>query len=106
MVSADYHLHKSFDLKRTWLSPFDSLLPKNPDQVQRLSPATPYGRSSALENPGVIGTYIRTYSLFGWVKRETRALMTRTVRTQGDLKRSLKVDALYTMPFLKEMYGK
>jgi hypothetical protein len=32
--------------------------------------------------------------------------MAKTLRTQGDLKKPLRVDDVYTMQFLEEMYGK
>jgi NitT/TauT family transport system substrate-binding protein len=108
----------------------DALIQKNPDLVQRFMRAALMGWTYALENPEAIGSYISTYSPdanadletdkmiasiplintgedhIGWMKRETWEAMAQTLRTQGDLKESLKVDDVYTMQFLEEMYAK
>ncbi len=88
------------------------------------------GWTYALENPEAIGTYIEKYTPdanadleaekmiasiplintgedhIGWMKRETWDAMVQTLRKQGDLKQSLRVEDVYTMQFLEEMYGK
>jgi NitT/TauT family transport system substrate-binding protein len=108
----------------------DSLIQENPDLVQRFMHATLLGWAYALENPEVMGTYISKYAPnanpdleaakmiasiplintgedpIGWMKRDGWDAMARTLRAQGDLEQPLKIDDVYTMQFLEEMYGK
>ncbi len=122
----DYGIHFYGDTLITT----DSMIQKNPDLVRRFMRATLKGWTYALENPEAIGSYIGKYAPnananlesekmtasiplintgedhIGWMKRETWDDMEQTLRTQGDLKQPLKVDDLYTMQFLEEIYGK
>jgi len=108
----------------------DSLIENNPGLVQRFLRATLMGWAYALENPESIGTYIGKYTPdvtpkleadkliasiplvntgedhIGWMQPDTWNAMAQTLHTQGDLKQPLKVDDVYTMQFLEEMYGK
>jgi NitT/TauT family transport system substrate-binding protein len=42
----------------------------------------------------------------GWMKPQIWDAMAQTLRTQGDLKKPLQVEDVYTMKFLEEIYGK
>jgi NitT/TauT family transport system substrate-binding protein len=108
----------------------DSTIKNNPELVQRFLRATLRGWTYALENPESIGAFIVKYTPdanpkleadkliasiplintgedhIGWMQRDTWNTMAQTLRTQGDLKQPLKVDDVYTMQFLEEMYGK
>jgi NitT/TauT family transport system substrate-binding protein len=108
----------------------DSMIQKNPDLVLRFMRATLKGWMYALENPEAIGSYIEKYAPdananlesekmtasiplvntgedhIGWMKHDAWEAMEQTLRTQGDLKQPLKVDDVYTMQFLEEIYGK
>jgi NitT/TauT family transport system substrate-binding protein len=122
----DYGIHFYGDTLITT----DSMIQKNPELVQRFIRATLKGWTFALENPEMIGTYIRKYSPnanadleadkmvasiplintgedhIGWMKQESWEALAQTLRIQGDLKQPLNVDDVYTMQFLEEMYGK
>lgn len=122
----DYGIHFYGDTLITT----DSIIQNNPELVQRFMRAALKGWTYALENPEAIGAYIRHYSPdadadleadkmiasiplintgedhIGWMKRDTWDTMAQTLRVQGDLKQPVKVDDLYTMQFLEEIYGK
>ena len=122
----DYGIHFYGDTLITT----DSMIQKKPELVQRFVRATLMGWTYALENPELIGAYVKKYNPdanagleadkmiasiplintgedhVGWMKPETWDAMAQTLRTQGDLKKTLRVDDVYTMQFLEEMYGK
>jgi NitT/TauT family transport system substrate-binding protein len=122
----DYGIHFYGDTLITT----DAMIQKNPDLVQRFMQAALRGWTYALENPESIGAYIKKYNPdanaelesdkmtasiplintgedhVGWMKPETWKAMAQTLRTQGDLKKPLRVEDVYTMQFLEEMYGK
>jgi NitT/TauT family transport system substrate-binding protein len=122
----DYGIHFYGDTLITT----DSMIQKKPELVQRFMRASLMGWTYALENPESIGAYIKKYNPdanaeleadkmtasiplintgedhVGWMKPETWEAMAQTLRTQGDLKKPLRVDDVYTMQFLEEMYGK
>lgn len=108
----------------------DSMIQKDPELVRRFLRANIKGWTYALENPETIGAYIVKYfpdadagleaekliasiplintgeEPIGWMKRESWDSMLQTLRVQGDLQQPIKVDDLYTVQFLEEMYGK
>jgi len=122
----DYGIHFYGDALITT----DSLIEKKPELVQRFMRATLLGWTYALEHPESIGAYIKKYNPdanadleadkmtasiplintgedhVGWMKPETWNAMAQTLRTQGDLKKPLLVDDVYTMQFLEEIYRK
>ncbi len=122
----DYGIHFYGDTLITT----DTMIQKNPDLVLRFMRATLKGWMYALENPEEIGSYIGKYAPdananlesekmtasiplintgedhIGWMKRDTWNAMEQTLRAQGDLKQPLKVDDVYTLKFLEEIYGK
>jgi NitT/TauT family transport system substrate-binding protein len=122
----DYGIHFYGDTLITT----DSMIRSNPDLVQRFVRATLKGWTYALENPESIGAYVKKYNPdanadlevdkmtasiplintgedhVGWMKPQTWNAMAQTLRTQGDLKKPLQVEDVYTMQFLEEIYGK
>ena len=122
----DYGIHFYGDTLITT----DSMIQNNPDLVQRFMRAALMGWSYALENPESIGEYIGKYAPdanvgleadkltasiplintgeehIGWMTPDTWGVIAQTLRMQGDLKQPLKVDDVYTMQFLEEMYGR
>ena len=122
----DYGIHFYGDVLIT----NDKLIAENPDLVQRFVRASLKGWTYALENPEVIGRFVQAYNPaadadlesekmtasiplvntgedhIGWMKLETWSTMAETLRAQDALKGSLKVEDVYTMQFLEEMYSK
>jgi NitT/TauT family transport system substrate-binding protein len=122
----DYGIHFYGDTLITT----DSMIENKPDLVQRFVRATLRGWTYALENPESIGAYIKKYNPdanadleadkmtasiplintgedhVGWMKPETWDAMAQTLHTQGDLKKPLRIEDVYTMQFLEEIYGK
>jgi NitT/TauT family transport system substrate-binding protein len=122
----DYGIHFYGDTLITT----DAIIKQNPDLVLRFMRASLKGWKYALENPEAIGPFIEKYAPdanadlesekmtasiplintgedhIGWMKRETWDAMEQTLRAQGDLKQPLKVDDVYTLQFLEEIYGK
>ncbi len=122
----DYGIHFYGDTLITT----DSMIQKKPELVQRFMRATLRGWTYALENPESIGAHVKKYDPdanagleadkmtasiplintgedhVGWMKPETWEAMAQTLYTQGDLKKPLDVEGVYTMQFLEEVYGK
>lgn len=108
----------------------DDLIANNPDLVRRFLRATLKGWIYAVENPTDIGPMVVKYKpdadaaleiakmtsslmfvntgedYIGWMKPEVWAGMEKTLRKQGVLTKPLDVTQVYTMQFLKEIYGK
>lgn len=108
----------------------DDFIAANPDLVRRFLRATLKGWQYAVEHPTEVGALVRKYkpdadaaleiakmtsSLMlvntgedhiGWMKPEIWAGMEKMLRAQGVLTNPLDVTQVYTMQFLKEIYGK
>ena len=121
----DYGIHFYGDVLITT----DDFIAKNPDVVQRFVRATLKGWKYAVENPEAIGVFVQNYdpdanadletakmvrsiplintgeNPIGWMRGETWDLMAQTLREQGVLTEPLDLEQVYTMQFLKEIYG-
>jgi NitT/TauT family transport system substrate-binding protein len=121
-----YGVHFSADTVFTT----DDSIAANPDLIRRFLRATLKGWTYAVENPTKIGPMVIRYNPkadpaleiakmtsslmlvntgedhIGWMKPEVWAGMEKTLRRQGVLTRPLDVTQVYTMQFLKELYGK
>ena len=108
----------------------DELIAKNPDLVTRFLRATLKGWTYAVENPALVGALVQKYNsnadaalenakmiaslplintgedYIGWMKPEMWAGMEKTLREQGVLTQPLDVTQVYTVQFVKEIYGK
>jgi NitT/TauT family transport system substrate-binding protein len=108
----------------------DDTLAKNPDLVRRFLRATLKGWTFAVENPTAVGPMVVKYKpnanaalenaemiasipfvntgddYIGWMKPEIWAGMEKTLREQAVLTQPLDVAQVYTMQFVKEIYGK
>ncbi len=108
----------------------DDSIAKNPDLVRRFLRATFKGWTYAVENPATIGAMVVKYNpdrdaalenakmtasiplvdtgedTIGWMKPEVWAGMEQTLREQGVLTKPMDVTQVYTMQFVKEVYGK
>lgn len=108
----------------------DALIEQNPDLVQRFARATLDGWTYVVENPDSVGEFIQEYNpnadpqleidkmtasiplvntgedFIGWMKPEVWAHMEQTLREQNVLTVPLEIDEVYTLQFLKEIYGR
>ncbi len=108
----------------------DDLIANNPDLALRFLRATFKGWTFAVENPAAMGQMVLKYKpdadaalenakmtaslplvntgedYIGWMKPEMWAEMEKTLREQGVLTAPLDVTQVYTMRFVKEIYGK
>ncbi len=108
----------------------DDFIAQNSELIKRFLRATLKGWTYAIENPTAIGPMVVKYKPdvdatletakmtaglalvntgedhIGWMKPEVWAGMEKTLRKQGMLTRPLDVTQVYTMQFLKEIYGK
>ena len=106
----------------------DGLIQKDPGLVQRFTRATLRGWTYVVENPDSAGNLVQTYNprtdpelenekmtasiplvntgedFIGWMKPQVWEEMERTLREQGVLSNPLKIDDVYTMQFLQEIY--
>ena len=122
----DYGVHFYADTLFTT----DDLIAKNPDLVRRFLRATLKGWTDAVENPTTIGALVQKYNptadaalenakmtaslplvntgedFIGWMKPEMWAGMENVLREQGVLTKPMDVTQVYTMQFLREIYGK
>jgi NitT/TauT family transport system substrate-binding protein len=122
----DYGIHFYGDVLITT----DDLITKNPDLVRRFTRASLKGWTYAVENPTAIGAFVQKYNskadtelenarmtgslplvntgedFIGWMKPEIWAGMEKTLREQGVLTKPVDVTQVYTMQFVKEVYGK
>ncbi len=102
----------------------------NPDLVRRFLRASLKGWTYAVEKPSAVGPLIAKYDpqadaalenakmtasiplvdtgedTIGWMKPEVWAGMEKTLREQGVLTKPVDVTQVYTMQFVKEVYGK
>jgi NitT/TauT family transport system substrate-binding protein len=121
----DYGIHFYGDVLITT----DDLIQSNPGLVQRFTRATLKGWTYVVENPATVGKIIMEYKpeadlnleiekmtasiplvntgedFIGWMKPEVWAGMAQTLHEQGLLSAPLKVEDVYTLQFLKEIYG-
>jgi len=108
----------------------DELIAKNPNLVARFLRATLKGWTFAVENPAQVGALVQKYNSnadlalenikmtasiplintgedhIGWMKPEIWAGMEKTLREQGVLTQPVDVSQVYTLQFVKEIYGK
>lgn len=108
----------------------DDWIAVNPDVVRRFLRATFKGWTYAVENPTAIGPMVVKYKPdvdaaletakmtaglplvntgedhIGWMKPEVWAGMEKTLREQRVLTKPVDVTKVYTLQFLKEIYGK
>lgn len=122
----DYGIHFYGDILITT----DDLIEKNPDLVRRFTRAALKGWTYAVENPASIGAYVQKYNpeadpaletnkmtasiplvntgedFIGWMKPEVWAGMEQTLQEHGVLTKQLDIAQVYTMQFVKEIYGK
>ncbi len=108
----------------------DDLIAKNPDLVRRFLRATLKGWTYAVENPATVGAMVVKYKpdrdaalenakmtasiplvntgedYIGWMKPEIWTGMEKTLREQVVLTKPVDVTQVYTMQFVKEIYGK
>ena len=122
----DYGIHFYADTIFTT----DDLVAKNADLVRRFLRATLKGWTYAIENPAQVGALVQKYNVtadaalenakmaasiplvntgedyIGWMKPEIWAGMEKILREQGVLTKPVDVTQVYTMEFLKEIYGK
>ena len=108
----------------------DDLIEKNSDLVQRFTRATLQGWTYVVENPESTGAFVQKYNpdtdpeleiakmtasiplvntgedFIGWMKPEVWAHIEETLREQDVLTDPLDLEEVYTMQFLREMYGK
>lgn len=121
----DYGIHFYGDILITT----DELIQKNPDLVQRFVRATLRGWTYAVENPDAVGVIVQKYNpqadaelenarmtasiplvntgedYIGWMKPEVWAGMEKTLREQNILTLPLRVEDLYSLRFLEEIYN-
>jgi ABC-type nitrate/sulfonate/bicarbonate transport system substrate-binding protein len=122
----DYGIHFYGDVLITT----DDLITENPDLVQRFTRATLRGWTYAVENPEAVGAFVQAYQpeadaglevarmtasiplvntgddFIGWMKPEVWASMEQTLREQGVLTEPLKLEDVYTLQFLEEIYSR
>lgn len=122
----DYGIHFYSDT----LYARDDYLSTNPELVLRFLRATLKGWTFAIENPNLIAPMVAKYNPkadmqhettmmtaslplvntgedhIGWMKPEIWAGMEQILREQGVLNQPVDVTQIYTMQFLKEIYGK
>jgi NitT/TauT family transport system substrate-binding protein len=122
----DYGVHFYADTLFTT----DDLIAKNADLVRRFQRATLKGWTYAVENPTTIGAIVVKYNptadpalenvkmiasiplvntgedFIGWMKPEIWTGMEKTLREQNVLTKPVDVAQVYTLQFLKELYGK
>ena len=122
----DYGIHFYGDVLITT----DDLIANNPDLVQRFTRAALKGWTYAVENPESAGEFVLKYNpeanpaletdkmtasvplvntgddFIGWMKPEVWAAMEQTLREQGVLANTLDIEQVYTLQFLKDIYGK
>ncbi len=122
----DYGIHFYADTLFTT----DALMASDPDLVRRFLRATLKGWTYAVENPTQVAPIVLHYNPkadtthetafmtasiplvntgedhIGWMKPEIWAGMEKTLREQDVLTRPVDVTQVYTMQFLKEIYGK
>lgn len=121
----DYRVHFYGDVLITT----DELIRRDPDLVQRFTRATLKGWTYVVENPQTVGEFVREYNpnadpeleiarmtasiplvntgedFIGWMEPEIWEDMGRLLREQGELSDRLNVADVYTLQFLKEIYG-
>jgi len=122
----DYGIHFYGDMIITT----DDLIAKNPDLVKRFLRATLKGWTYAVENPATVGALVQKYKVnadpalenakmtaslpivntgedhIGWMKAEIWNGMEKTLREQNVLTKPVDVTQVYTMQFIREIYGK
>lgn len=122
----DYGIHFYGDVLITT----DDFIAKHPDTVRRFLDATLKGWKYALEHPEMIGSFVQKYKPdadpdvevdkmirsiplvntgednIGWMTADRWKAMGDTLREQGALTGPLDIQQVYTMQFLKEIYGK
>jgi NitT/TauT family transport system substrate-binding protein len=121
----DYGIHFYGDVLITT----DDLIQHDPELVQRFTRATLKGWTYVVENPASVGKIIGKYKseadpnleiekmttsiplvntgedFVGWMKPEVWAGMAQTLHDQGLLSEPLKVEDVYTLQFIQEIYG-
>lgn len=121
----DYRIHFYGDL----LIAQDELIEQDPDLVLRFTRATLKGWTHVVENPETAGQFVQQYNpnanpdlevarmtasiplvntgedFIGWMKPEAWAAMERTLREQDVLKEPVHLEDVYTLQFLREIYG-
>lgn len=122
----DYGIHFYGDVLIT----SDELIAQNPDLVERFMRAALKGWTYAVEHPTEVGAMVVKYKpnldpaleiakmeaslplvntgqdYIGWMKPEVWAGMEQTLRAQGVLTRPLRIDDVYTLQFLEQIYQK
>ena len=122
----DYGIHFYGDILITT----DDFIAEHPDTVRRFLLATLKGWKYALEHPEMVGSFVQKYQPdadpdlevdkmirtiplvntgeddIGWMNAERWKTMEDTLRQQGALTGPLDIEQVYTMQFLKEIYGK
>lgn len=106
----------------------DDLIEKDAGLVQRFLRATLRGWTHVVENPNSVGAFVQQYNpeadtalenarmiasiplvntgedFIGWMKPEVWSAMEQTLREQGILTAPLKLEDVYTMQFVEEIY--
>jgi len=122
----DYGIHFYGDI----LIRTDDFITKHPATVRHFLLTTLKGWKYALEHPEMIGSFVQNYQPdadpdlevdkmirtlplvntgeedIGWMNAERWKTMEDTLREQGALTGPLDIEQVYTMQFLKEIYGK
>lgn len=122
----DYGIHFYADTIFTT----DELIAKDPQLVTRFLRATLKGWTYAVENPAQVGALVQKYNAtadaalenvkmtsslplintgedhIGWMKAGIWSGMEKTLREQKVLTQTVDVSQVYTMQFVKEIYGK
>ncbi|HSL44769.1 MAG TPA: ABC transporter substrate-binding protein [Anaerolineales bacterium] len=107
----------------------DELIAADPDLVLRFTRATLNGWTYVVENPEAVGKFVQEYNpnadpqleiekmtasiplvntgedFIGWMKPEVWAHIEQTLREQNVLTGLLRVEDVYTLQFLEEIYG-
>ncbi len=122
----DYGIHFYADTIFTT----DDVITKDPQLVKRFLRATLQGWTYAVENPSQVGALVQKYNatadaslenakmtaalplintgedFIGWMKPEIWGGMEKTLREQKVLTQTVDVSQVYTLQFIKEIYGK
>lgn len=122
----DYGVHFYADTLYTT----DDFIAQNADVVRRFLRASLKGWTYAVENPEAVGALVQRYNpqadpdlevikmtasiplvntgedFIGWMKPEVWAGMEQTLREQRQLPNPVKPEDMYTLQFLKEIYGR
>ena len=120
----DYGVHFYADTLFTT----DNVIATQPDLVLRFLRASLKGWTGAVEDPALVGPFVRSYDPqadadletqkmratqalvntgedhIGWMREERWAQMAKVLKEQGALSGSLAVDDVFTMAFLRKIY--